>query len=111
MRALFFALQILLLPALAAAQDPPECSRAREGMTACFGETLCLCRYDQGGQLTGRPSANRWDCGALRPGCGTVPADLNPSQTQLPPGLLLNLPNTAQGQTPAPSLLAPRRAY
>jgi len=113
MRALFLCL--LLLPAVpAAAQDPPACTAAREGMTACFGEKLCVCRYDQGGQLTGRPSADRWDCGVLRPSCGVVPADLSPPQTQLPPGLLLNLPNGGQPVPPPVTgspLYGPRRPY
>ena len=104
----------LLLPRLGLAQDPPACTPAREGMTACFGEKLCVCRYDQGGQLTGRPSADRWDCGALRPNCGVVPADLNPPQTQLPSGLLLNLPNGGQPAPPPVTgspLFGPRRGY
>ena len=113
MRALLLCGLLLLAPPLRA-QDPPDCTNAREGMTACFGEKLCLCRYDQGGQLTGRPSGLRWDCGVLRPSCGVVPADLNPPQTQLPPGLLLNLPNGGP-PTPAPGLgsplYGPRRAY
>lgn len=61
-------LLLLLLSAPAAAQVP-VCNDLREGMTACFDGRLCRCRFEPGGQLTGRPDAHRWDCGALRPDC------------------------------------------
>jgi len=109
----------LLFPLAAVAQDPPACNTQREGMTACFGEKLCACRYDQGGQLTGRPSGFRWDCGAFRPSCGTVPADMNPPQTQLPPGMFLNVtpPVPPRGDmlpqpgADLPPIAGPRRGY
>jgi hypothetical protein len=70
----------LLLPAPALAQPTPVpmCLEQREGMTFCFESKLCLCRFDAGGTLTGRPSGYRWDCGVLRPSCGVVPPDTNP---------------------------------
>ncbi len=58
---------LLLLPVMAAAQ--PACNAQREGQVACMAGRLCACRYETGGSLTGRPSAHRWDCGALRPDC------------------------------------------
>jgi hypothetical protein len=53
----------------------PDCTPEREGVTACFGEKLCACRFEPGGSLTGRPPGHRWDCGALRPACSVVPTD------------------------------------
>jgi hypothetical protein len=95
----------VLLPWLwiggAAAQDPPACDSAHEGIVACFGQTLCECRFDQGGQLTGRPSGHRWDCGILRPNCGPVPNALAPAQS-LPPGVIVPI---------LPPIAGPRRGY
>jgi hypothetical protein len=72
---LLLLLGLLLAAPAARAQEPlPGCGAEREGMTACFGEKLCLCRFVPGGQLTARPAGHRWDCGALRPGCGVAPA-------------------------------------
>ncbi|MBY0338963.1 MAG: hypothetical protein K2X11_20285 [Acetobacteraceae bacterium] len=87
MRAL---LPILLLAALpAAAQTPlPVCIPQRDGMVHCFENRLCVCRYERGGQLTGRADGYRWDCGALRPDCRPAPADLPPGmQSPWPPYL------------------------
>ncbi|MBX9702251.1 MAG: hypothetical protein K2X74_22635 [Acetobacteraceae bacterium] len=82
------ALLALLTPVAAPAQQPvPMCLAEREGMTACFADKLCLCRYEPGGSLTGRPPGFRWDCGALRPGCGVVPPDAGPA-APLPPVFL-----------------------
>lgn len=82
MRWLF--LLLLAGPALA---QVPLCIPEREGMTACFDGRLCRCRFDPGGQLTGRPADHRWDCGALRPPCpAPEPA---PAQPILPPPQLL----------------------
>ena len=71
----------MLSPAAAMAQPTPVpmCLEQREGMTFCFETKLCLCRYEAGGTLTGRPAGYRWDCGALRPACGVVPPDTNPA--------------------------------
>ncbi len=87
-------LAALLLPGLpAAAQEAPGapiCLAQREGMAACFGDKLCLCRYEPGGTLTGRPPGYRWDCGVLRPNCGVVPPDTGAGNVPLPlPSLLL----------------------
>jgi hypothetical protein len=84
--ALLLPLALASLPAPAGAQAqaglPPACNAAREGMAACFGEKLCRCRFEPGGTLTGRPAGHRWDCGALRPACGTAPA--GPAPPELP---------------------------
>jgi hypothetical protein len=74
MRLLLLLGLLLAAPVAQGQEAPPGCVPEREGMTACFGEKLCLCRFTPGGQLTARPSAYRWDCGALRPGCGVAPA-------------------------------------
>jgi hypothetical protein len=89
----------LLLAVPAAAQDAPGvpmCLPQREGMVACFADKLCLCRYEPGGTLTGRPPGYRWDCGALRPGCGVVPPDTSPGLSPALPPLFL------QPQLPSP---------
>jgi len=85
----------MLLPLCAAAQTPavPMCGPQREGMVGCFDGRLCLCRFQPGGQLTGRPDAHRWDCGPLRPDCRAPPANLEPS--------------TPWAQPPWPSFVAP----
>jgi len=64
--------------------------------------------------LTGRPSAHRWDCGVLRPSCGSAPVDLNSPGQSLPPGLFLSVPQNGAGTTPRqdlPPIAGPRRGY
>jgi hypothetical protein len=109
---------LLLLATPAFAQDPPNCTPAREGMVACLGEKLCACRWQPGGALTGRPAGHRWDCGVLRPACGVTPAGPPPGDS--PPisvmPFLQQTPATAAegsaaqgGATPAPDpRLSPR---
>lgn len=63
----------------------PVCNAPREGVAACLGGVSCLCRFERGGLLTGRPDGFRWDCGALRPRCGVAPAELPPSAFAPPP--------------------------
>ena len=70
---------LLVLPPAALAQDPPNCTPGREGMVACFGEKLCVCRWEPGGTLVGRPPGHRWDCGVRRPACGVEPAGPPPA--------------------------------
>jgi hypothetical protein len=79
----------------AAAQEAPApaCLAGREGVVACLAGTLCACRYDPGGSISGRAPGYRWDCGALRPSCGVVPpagpgGDLRWSWGELPPVIL-----------------------
>jgi hypothetical protein len=65
----------------AGAQPPPACDAATLGTTACLASKMCACSYDRGGVATGVPAGYRWDCGILRPGCGSSfaqPATLNP---------------------------------
>jgi hypothetical protein len=87
----FFVVLPLMLAAAAQAQPPvPMCIPQREGMVACFEGRLCLCRFQPGGQLTGRPDGHRWDCGPLRPDCRPPGATLDPgpyAQPPWPPGL------------------------
>jgi hypothetical protein len=84
-------LAIVLMPAIlggapgvARAQDEGAgpgagiltCTSAIEGTVQCMGQKLCVCLFDPGGTMTGRPPRHRWDCGIDRPSCGTVPADI-----------------------------------
>lgn len=84
---------LLLLSPRAEAQEPPACTEAQEGVTAGLAGKLCVCRFQPGGTLTGRPAGHRWDCGALRPACG---------EGILPPALSAPKPGL-----PAPKLLLP----
>ena len=72
----------------AAAQDAPVCNAVRDGVTACLAGKLCLCRFERGGQMTGRSDGYRWDCGALRPECGEAAFPRSPE-----PGSVLPMPN------------------
>lgn len=71
MRRFLLAFLIFALPA--AAQSPPVCSPAREGQVACMAGKLCECRFERGGQMTGRPDRFAWDCGVMRPMCPPDP--------------------------------------
>ncbi|MBP0464337.1 hypothetical protein J5Y09_10465 [Roseomonas sp. PWR1] len=75
-------LAFLLLALPAAAQSPPVCSPAREGQVACMAGKLCECRFERGGQMTGRPDRFAWDCGVMRPMC---PPDPNIVAPGMPP--------------------------
>jgi hypothetical protein len=93
------ALLVLVLAALPArAESPPACSPDRLGSVACIAGKLCLCGYQRGGVLAGRPEGYLWDCGVLRPACGAPPATL--PGAPLPPFDLL---------LPAPPGLSPWR--
>jgi hypothetical protein len=104
------AVLLFVSAAPAAAQDPPPvpmCLPQREGMVACFADKLCLCRFDSGGTLSGRPSPGyRWDCGALRPRCGVVPPDTGSvgiaPQPLLPPSVLVQPTLPPPGPPPGP---------
>lgn len=63
-------------PGLSLAQDPARCGPASDGQVACMSGRLCACRFERGGQLTGRGDHFAWDCGPLRPSCDLPPADL-----------------------------------
>lgn len=80
MRILVLSL-LLISPALA--QTPPACAPALEGMVACFADKLCKCNYERSNAMTERPAGFRWDCGIMRPACGTVPA--GPPAAEAPP--------------------------
>ena len=81
----------LLAPLIAfhavAASAAPRCTPQREGEVACLDGKLCECRHDSGGTLAGRRAGTRWDCGALRPSCGTVPAEIERPADRPPPFL------------------------
>lgn len=70
-----------------------RCGASREGMLACMSGRACVCRYERGGQMTGRPDGFRWDCGALRPDCAAAPAGAPPpGMADLPPDGLSGAP-------------------
>ncbi len=85
MRPLLVLLVLVALPALA--QDPPACGPEREGQTACLAGKLCECRFERGGQLTGRGDRFVWDCGALRPHCPPDPTIAQPPGWTPPAGI------------------------
>lgn len=81
-------LAILLLLALpAAAQAPPSCTPESEGQTACMAGKLCECRFERGGQLTGRTDRFAWDCGVMRPTCPPDPTISQPQSWMPPAGI------------------------
>lgn len=111
MRRLSVLLLAALLPAARAlppalAQEPPNCIAGRDGMVACFGEKLCECRWDPGGIQVGRPPGHRWDCGTLRPACGTTPA--SPPVAETPQATVLPLLPSHVTIPRSPWALAPR---
>ncbi|MGG5888626.1 hypothetical protein ACLF3G_15935 [Falsiroseomonas sp. HC035] len=67
----------------------------REGTVACLSGKLCACRFIRGGSLTGQQDRHAWDCGILRPACGTglVPPSLGQSQPVPLPNLFLQVPD------------------
>lgn len=74
----------------AAAAAEPVCNAFNEGITGCFANKQCICRFDPGGSLAGRPPGYRWNCGVLRPACELPPPALPgvplPPSLALPPG-------------------------
>jgi hypothetical protein len=64
---------LLVLAASVSAQAPPACTAETEGQAACMAGKLCECRFERGGQMTGRPDRFVWDCGVLRPMCPPDP--------------------------------------
>jgi hypothetical protein len=75
----------LLAAAPAVAQPPPACTPQTEGQLACMAGKMCECRFERGGQMTGRPDRFAWDCGALRPLCPPDPT-IQPAQPWGVPG-------------------------
>ena len=86
---LLLLLPLPLLAPPAGAQPPPACTPAREGEVACLAGKLCACRFERGGQLTGRGDRFAWDCGALRPPCPPEPGITPPPQWLPPSGILV----------------------
>lgn len=64
----------LLVAGVAGAE--PVCNAFTEGATGCLANKQCICRFDPGGSMTGRPSGYRWNCGVLRPACELPPPGL-----------------------------------
>jgi len=76
----------ILFAGFASAQ--PLCNAFSEGTAGCLANKQCLCRFDPGGSMTGRPAGYRWDCGAFRPACELPPPSLPPTPFQsMPPPL------------------------
>lgn len=89
MRKILIALMLAAGPA--AAQPPPACTAETEGQAACMAGKLCECRFERGGQMTGRPDRFVWDCGVMRPMCPPDPT-IQPAQPWAPSGGLLVVP-------------------
>ena len=89
MRKVLFALMLVAAPA--GAQPPPICAAEIEGQVACMAGKLCECRFERGGQMTGRPDRFVWDCGVMRPACPPDPT-IQPAQPWAAPGGLLIAP-------------------
>ncbi len=70
---LWIAVVLLLASWPADAQAPPSCAPEVEGQAACMAGKLCECRFERGGQLSGRPDRFVWDCGVMRPMCPPDP--------------------------------------
>ena len=87
MRWMFLLFAATALPALA--QAPPSCTAEVEGQAACMAGKLCECRFERGGQLTGRADRFVWDCGAMRPMCPPDPTVSQAPATLPPVGLWL----------------------
>lgn len=75
---------LMLFAAPAFAQEAPvgQCTAAGEGVLACMAGRACVCRFERGGQLTGRGDRFAWDCGPLRPDC--PPASPKPGHSPMP---------------------------
>ena len=85
---LLLTVTLIALHAAAAPASAPRCTPQREGEAACLDGKLCECRHDPGGTLTGRRPGARWNCGVLRPSCGTVPVETERPADRAPPPLL-----------------------
>ena len=94
-------LLVLLITPPALAQDAPSCVPARAGQAACIAGRQCLCGFERGGSLAGRPDRWAWDCGILRPGCAVPPTDLAPAPGPALPGLVI-MPQVTPPGRPAP---------
>ena len=75
----------LIVAGPAVAQTPPACTAEAEGQVACMAGKLCECRFERGGQMTGRPDRFAWDCGVMRPLCPPEPT-IQPAQPWVAPG-------------------------
>ena len=96
-------LGFFFLAAPAWAQDPPQCTEAREGQLACMAGKQCACKFIRGGSMTGRPDRFAWDCGINRPNCPPDP-NIVTQPGYAPPigGVYVNPPYIPPGSAPAP---------
>jgi hypothetical protein len=76
----------------------PVCNGPREGVAACLAGRQCLCTFERGGSITGRPDGYRWDCGILRPACGVAPAEAGPPAAAVPIFPQVTVPEMGGGQ-------------
>jgi hypothetical protein len=87
MRRFLLACLFMLTPSSAFAAEgvqPPRCAAETLGAVSCMSTKLCECVFERGGAISGKPSAYRWECGALRPDCNQPGADLAQPQWQMP---------------------------
>lgn len=83
-------------PAAAPAPDaPPRCDAAHEGITACFANVLCICRFHPGDAARKLPDRFAWDCGITRPQCALPPADLTPIDPYAVPPVIVDVDHPA----------------
>ncbi len=75
-------LMLFAAPAFAQETLPGQCTAAGEGALVCMAGRACVCRFERGGQLTGRGDRFAWDCGPLRPDC--PPASPMPRMAPMP---------------------------
>jgi hypothetical protein len=84
-----------LLPSPTLAQAP-ACALETVESVACIAGRLCTCVFGRGSAATGLPDGFRWDCGILRPACGTpLPATLDPYRGPLPDSLAIDRSTTS----------------
>ena len=83
-----------------AAAEPPRCDAAHEGITACFANVLCLCRFHPGDAARRLPDRFAWDCGITRPQCALPPADLTPVDPYAVPPVIVDVdhPHTDEAE-------------
>lgn len=76
----------------ASAQVPPSvwprCIAERDGQQLGLAGSVCECRHERGGTLTGRRPGWRWSCDIMRMDGSSLglPADTSAGRQSLPPG-------------------------
>lgn len=66
----------------------PRCIAERDGQQLGLAGSVCECKYERGGTLTGRPPGWRWSCDIMRMDGSSLglPADTSAGRQSLPPG-------------------------